>query len=114
MIGIDAAGQHGGEVVNVVTECVVAGDINHISVTELEIVSSKHELTVMMAARANAFVVLPGGFGTLDELAEILMWSPLGLHRKPYAVLNFAGCLDALLAFIDCENHAQVPTQATA
>ncbi len=103
MMGIvaDAALQHGGEVVGVITESLVARDLGHLGVTKLEVVSSMHERKARMAARANGFVALPGGFGTLDELAEILTWAQLGLHRKPCAVLNVRGYFDGLLAFLD-------------
>ena len=60
-----------------------------------------HERKAMMAERADAFVALPGGFGTTDELFEILTWSQLGMHRKPCAVLNVEGYFDGLLAFLD-------------
>ena len=103
MMGIvaDAALQHGGAVVGVITESLVARDLGHIGVTKLEVVGSMHERKARMAARANAFVALPGGFGTLNELLEILTWAQLGLHRKPCAVLNVGGYFDGLLAFLD-------------
>ena len=84
-----------------ITESLVARDLGHIGVTKLEVVSSMHDRKARMAARANAFVALPGGFGTLDELAELLTWAQLGLHRKPCAVLNVGGYFDSLLAFLD-------------
>ena len=103
MMGIvaDAALQHGGTVLGVITESLVARGLGHLGVTKLEVVGSMHERKARMAARANAFVALPGGFGTLDELAEILTWAQLGLHRKPCAVLNVGGYFDNLLAFLD-------------
>jgi uncharacterized protein (TIGR00730 family) len=103
MMGIltDATLQQGGEVFGVITEALAARGLAHRGVTRLEVVSSMHARKEMMAARADAFVALPGGFGTSDELFEILTSSQLGLHRKPCAVLNIAGYFDGLLAFLD-------------
>jgi hypothetical protein len=97
----DAALAHGGEVFGVIPEFIAAREIAHLGVTQLEVVSSMHDRKAKMAARADAFVALPGGYGTLDEIFEILTWSQLGLHRKPCAVLNVAGYFDGLLAFLD-------------
>ena len=97
----DATLQHGGEVFGVLTESLAARGIAHLGITRLEVMSSMHERKAKMAARADAFIALPGGFGTMDELFEILTWSQLGLHRKPCAVLNVAGYFDSLLAFLD-------------
>lgn len=97
----DAALVHGGEVYGVIPEFIAAREIAHLGVTKLEVVSSMHERKAKMADRADAFVALPGGFGTLDEIFEILTWSQLGLHRKPCAVLNIAGYFDGLLTFLD-------------
>jgi uncharacterized protein (TIGR00730 family) len=85
----------------VIPEFIAAREIAHLGVTNLCVVSSMHERKAKMAERADAFVALPGGFGTLDEIFEILTWSQLGLHRKPCAVLNIAGYFDGLLAFLD-------------
>ncbi|MEP7125906.1 MAG: TIGR00730 family Rossman fold protein [Byssovorax sp.] len=97
----DAAIAHGGEVFGVIPEFIAAREIAHLGVTRLVVVPSMHERKAAMAERADAFVALPGGFGTLDELFEILTWAQLGLHRKPIAVLNIAGYFDHLLAFLD-------------
>ena len=104
----DAALQHGGEVFGVIPEFLAAREIAHLGVTRIEVVSSMHERKARMAARADAFVALPGGFGTLDELFEILTWSQLGLHRKPCAVLNVEGYFDGLLAFLDRAQDEQL------
>ncbi|MEO5731435.1 MAG: TIGR00730 family Rossman fold protein [Byssovorax sp.] len=104
----DAALQHGGEVFGVIPEFIAAREIAHLGVTRLEVVSSMHERKARMAAHADAFVALPGGFGTLDELFEILTWSQLGLHRKPCAVLNVEGYFDGLLAFLDRAQDEQL------
>ena len=97
----DAVLEHGGEVLGVIPDFIAGREIAHLGVTKLEVVSSMHERKAKMVERADAFVALPGGFGTLDELFEILTWSQLGLHRKPIAVLNVAGYFDGLLAFLD-------------
>ena len=97
----DAAIARGGEVFGVIPEFIAAREIAHLGVTRLVVVPSMHERKAAMAERADAFVALPGGFGTLDELFEILTWAQLGLHRKPCAVLNIAGYFDGLLTFLD-------------
>ena len=97
----NAAIAHGGEVFGVIPDFIAGREIAHLGVTKLEVVSSMHERKAKMAERADAFIALPGGFGTLDELFEILTWSQLGLHRKPCAVLNIAGYFDGLLTFLD-------------
>ena len=97
----DAAIARGGDVYGVIPEFIAAREIAHLGVTRLVVVPSMHERKAAMAARADAFVALPGGFGTLDELFEILTWAQLGLHRKPCAVLNIAGYFDGLLTFLD-------------
>ena len=97
----DAALAHGGEVFGVIPESIAAREIAHLGITKLSVVGSMHERKAQMAARADAFIALPGGFGTLDELFEILTWAQLGLHRKPVAVLNIASYFDGLLTFLD-------------
>ena len=97
----DAALAHGGEVFGVIPESIAAREIAHLGLTKLEIVGSMHERKAKMAARADAFIALPGGYGTLDEVFEILTWAQLGLHRKPVALLNIAGYFDGLLTFLD-------------
>jgi uncharacterized protein (TIGR00730 family) len=97
----DAVLAGGGEVVGVLPEFLGSKEIAHPGVTRLEIVSSMHERKARMAALADAFVALPGGFGTLDEIFEILTWAQLGLHDKPCAVLNVDGYFDGLLGFLD-------------
>ena len=97
----DATLQKGGEVFGVITKLLADRGLAHRGVTTLEVVSSMYERKARIAERAEAFVALPGGFGTLDELSEILTSSQLGLHRKPCAVLNIAGYFDGLLAYLD-------------
>lgn len=97
----DAALQAGGEVVGVIPEHQVGEEVAHEGLTELHVVGSMHERKALMAELADGFVALPGGLGTLEEFAEVVTWTQLGLHRKPTALLNTAGYYDALLQFLD-------------
>lgn len=76
-------------------------EVGHQALTELRVVHSMHERKQQMSDLADAFVLLPGGLGSLEEFFEIWTWGQLGLHRKPYGILNVAGYFDALLAFLD-------------
>ncbi|PSK96940.1 hypothetical protein CLV30_12424 [Haloactinopolyspora alba] len=97
----DAALRAGGDVVGVIPDTLVQAEIAHGGLTELHVVDSMHERKAKMAAAADAFVALPGGLGTLEELFEIWTWQQLGLHRKPVAVLNTGGFWDPLLDALD-------------
>jgi uncharacterized protein (TIGR00730 family) len=103
----DAALAEGGEVIGVIPRMLLEKELGHGQVTELRVVASMHERKAMMADLADAFLALPGGIGTLEELCEILTWSQLGLHRKPCGILNtcgyFAGLLDMLTRAVDDE-----------
>ena len=96
----DAALADGGTVVGVIPSSLVDKELAHTGLTELRVVGSMHERKAMMADLADAFVAMPGGWGTLDELFEILTWAQLGFHAKPCGLLNAAGYFDPLLAFI--------------
>jgi uncharacterized protein (TIGR00730 family) len=87
----DAALAAGGEVIGVIPQELVDRELAHTGVTELRVVGSLHERKALMAELSDAFVALPGGFGTLDELMEQLTWSQLGLHAKPVALLDVQG-----------------------
>ena len=91
----------GGRVVGVIPRAIATDEVAHPDLTELHVVGSMHERKALMADLAEAFVALPGGFGTLDELCEILTWAQLGMHRKPVSLLNVEGYFDPLLAFLD-------------
>jgi uncharacterized protein (TIGR00730 family) len=96
----DAALAAGGEAIGVIPEALVAREVAHSGLTELHVVESMHERKALMADLADAFVALPGGLGTLEELFEILTWAQLGLHRKPSGLVNVAGYYDGLVAFL--------------
>ena len=97
----DAALAVGGEVVGVLPASLRARELAHDGLTELVIVDSMHERKAIMAERADAFVALPGGLGTLEELFEVLTWAQLGIHAKPCGVLDVAGYWTPLLRFLD-------------
>jgi len=88
----------GGRAIGVIPKALVEKEIAHTSLTELHIVNSMHERKALMADLADAFVLLPGGFGSWDEFCEIFTWLQLGIHRKPCGVLNVAGYYDSLIA----------------
>ena len=97
----DAALAAGGEVVGVIPGDLFSAEVPHTGLTDLRVVGSMHERKQVMAELAGAFLALPGGLGTLEELAEIVTWSLLGLHAKPIGILNRNGYYDHLLAFLD-------------
>ncbi|NYF79104.1 TIGR00730 family Rossman fold protein [Granulicella arctica] len=97
----NAALAGGGRVVGVIPEVLVGMEVAHRGVTELHIVDTMHTRKALMAKLADAFVVLPGGFGTLEEVFEMLTWQALKLHAKPVLLLNTSGFYDRLLAFLD-------------
>lgn len=91
----------GGRVVGVIPHSLALKEIAQEDCTELIVVNTMHERKSLMADRSDAFVALPGGYGTCDELFEILTWSQLGIHRKPVALLNVNGFFTPLLAWLD-------------
>jgi uncharacterized protein (TIGR00730 family) len=97
----DATLEAGGEVVGVIPQQLVDREIAHQGLTELHIVQTMHQRKALMAELSDAFVALPGGIGTLEELIEIFTWDQLGLQHKPIAVLNTVGYYDGLAAFLD-------------
>lgn len=90
-----------GQVVGVIPQALVDREIAHDQLTELHVVSSMHVRKARMATLADAFIALPGGYGTLDEFLEILTWAQLGIHQKPCVLINTAGYYDGLLSFFD-------------
>jgi uncharacterized protein (TIGR00730 family) len=97
----DATMDAGGRVVGVIPEALMAREVGHRGVTELRVVASMHERKAMMADLSDGFVALPGGFGTIEEIVEIATCGQLGLHTKPFGLLNTAGFYDALVDFFD-------------
>jgi uncharacterized protein (TIGR00730 family) len=97
----DAVLEAGGEVIGVIPQVLVDKELAHRGLTDLRIVPGMHERKAVMAALSDAFVALPGGYGTADEWFEILTWAQLGLHDKPIGVLNVNGFFDPLLAWLD-------------
>ncbi|MGC4084688.1 MAG: TIGR00730 family Rossman fold protein [Vicinamibacterales bacterium] len=96
----DAVLAAGGEAIGVIPQALVTREVAHTGLTDLRIVQSMHERKALMSDLSNGFIALPGGWGTLEELFEVLTWAQLGLHRKPCGLLNVAGYFDPLLAFL--------------
>lgn len=96
----DAALQHGSEVIGVIPEVLVGVEVAHQGLSRLVMVGTMHERKALMAQEADAFMALPGGFGTLDEFFEILTWAQLGIHSKPCLLVNTDGYFDQLLGFL--------------
>ena len=91
----------GGEVLGVLPHGLAAREVAHPGLTELFLVGSMHERKALMADLADGFAALPGGLGTLEEIAEALTWAQLGIHVKPCGLLNVGGYFDGLVAFLD-------------
>jgi uncharacterized protein (TIGR00730 family) len=97
----DTAMAAGGEVIGVIPQALVDREIGHTAITELRVVGSMHERKALMTELSDAFVALPGGAGTLEELFEVYTWAQLGLHSKPCALLDVDGYYSGLAAFLD-------------
>jgi uncharacterized protein (TIGR00730 family) len=97
----DAVLAQGGEITGVIPHALVDKEIGHPHVEDMRLVDSMHERKALMAELADAFVALPGGLGTLEELFEVFTWSQLGLHHKPLALLDVEGYYDGIAAFLD-------------
>ena len=97
----DAARSEGGEVVGVMPEAIFDREIGHTGLDDLRVVGSMHERKALMAELSDAFIALPGGVGTLEELFEVYTWAQLGIHDKPLGVLDVAGYYRPLVAFLD-------------
>ena len=96
----DAALAAGGRVIGVIPQALMDLEVGHSGLSELHVVQTMHERKQLMAERADAFIALPGGIGTLEEIYEVWSWQQLGYHDKPVALLNVAGYYDALLDFM--------------
>ncbi len=97
----DATLEAGGEVIGVIPQALVNREVSHTRIPDLRVVGSMHERKAMMAELSDAFIAMPGGFGTFEEFCEVLTWTQLGLHRKPCGLLNVEGYYDPLLALFD-------------
>jgi len=97
----DACLEGGGRVIGVIPQALVDKEVAHLGLTELRVVNSMHERKFLMADLSDAFLALPGGYGTWDEFCEVLTWSQLGIQRKACGLLNVNGYYDAFLEFAD-------------
>jgi uncharacterized protein (TIGR00730 family) len=97
----DAVLAAGGEAIGVIPHGLAAREVAHGGLLDLRVVPSMHARKSLMAELSDAFLALPGGFGTLEELFEAITWSQLGIHRKPIGVLNVGGYYDGLIGFLD-------------
>ena len=100
----DAVLELGGAVHGVIPKMLQQKEIAHTGLTQLHVVASMHDRKSMMAALSDGFIAMPGGFGTLEEIIEVLTWGQLRFHDKPCGLLNVGGYFDHLLAYLD---HAQ-------
>jgi uncharacterized protein (TIGR00730 family) len=96
----DAALAAGGRATGVITESLAGHEIAHETLSDLHVVSTMHERKALMSELSDAFVMLPGGFGTYEEFMESVTWAQLGLHDKPCGILNVDGFFDDLLSFV--------------
>jgi uncharacterized protein (TIGR00730 family) len=97
----DAVLEAGGEVVGVIPKSLAKKEVAHYGLSELHVVASMHERKAMMADLADGFIALPGGWGTLEEIFEMLTWAQLGFHEKPCGLLNVEGYFDGLIGFLE-------------
>jgi uncharacterized protein (TIGR00730 family) len=96
----DAVLEAGGHVIGVIPQALVEREVAHTALPDLRVVSSMHERKALMSDLSDGFIAMPGGWGTIEELFEVLTWGQLGLHRKPCGLLNVDGYFDPLLAFL--------------
>jgi uncharacterized protein (TIGR00730 family) len=97
----DAVLDAGGEAIGVIPKALAVKEVAHENLAELHVVASMHERKAMMADLADGFIALPGGWGTLEEIFEILTWAQLGFHDKPCGLLNISGYYDHLVGFLE-------------
>jgi uncharacterized protein (TIGR00730 family) len=108
----DASLAAGGRVVGVIPEVLVDLEVAHRGLTELHVTSTMHTRKALMGERSDAFIILPGGFGTFEELFEVLAWQTLKLHVKPIVLLNTNHFYDGMLTFLDhCRNEGMMSQQ---
>jgi len=97
----DAVLEKGGEAIGVIPHFLMAKEVGHTGLTEMKLVDTMHQRKELMAELSDAFITMPGGIGTMEEFFEIFTWGQLGLHPKPFGILNVGGYYDHLLAFFD-------------
>lgn len=97
----EAVIQEGGEVIGVIPQALFNKEVAYRGLKDLRVVGSMHERKALMAELSDAFIALPGGYGTLEEFCEVLTWAQLGFHRKPCGILNIKGFYSPLLSFLD-------------
>lgn len=97
----DAVLAAGGRAIGIIPRSLLDREVGHRGLSELHVVRSMHERKALMAEQADAFLALPGGFGTFEELCEVITWTQLGIHEKPCGLLNVAGYYDPLIALFD-------------
>ena len=97
----DAVLEGGGEVIGVIPDPLATKELAHPRITQMHVVPSMHLRKARMAELADAFLALPGGYGTMEELFEVVSWAQLGIHRKPIGLLNVAGFFEPLVRFVD-------------
>ena len=97
----DAALEAGGDIIGVIPQSLADKELSHPLLSDLRVVGSMHERKALMAELSDAFIALPGGYGTFEEFCEVLTWTQLGLQRKPCGILNVEGYYDRLLALFD-------------
>ncbi|HEX7288119.1 MAG TPA: TIGR00730 family Rossman fold protein [Candidatus Angelobacter sp.] len=107
----DTVMRKGGEVIGVIPESLLQREVGHRGVTKLHVVETMHERKALMADLADAFIALPGGYGTLEEFCEVVTWSQLGIQQKPCGLLNVEKYWDGLLAVLDHAVDEQFVTQ---
>ena len=100
-ITADSTMQHGGEVLGIIPEFLNQLEVGHNGITELRVVENMHQRKLMMHEESDGIITLPGGFGTMEEIFEMLTWGQLGMHQKPIGVLNVEGYYDDLIAQAD-------------
>jgi len=97
----DSVMKHDGKAIGIIPHTLAQREIEHTGLTELHVVDTMHQRKEMMATHSDAFVAMPGGVGTFEELFEVLSWAQLGIHNKPILLLNIEGYFDALINLID-------------
>lgn len=100
----------GGKVTGVIPKALMEKEVGHMGLTHLILVESMHERKAKMESLSDGFIAMPGGFGTFEEIFEVLTWAQLGMHKKPCALLNVAGYYDQLISFLDQSMNHQFVT----